>query len=145
MNDYHEPRPTDVPLILCIDDDPTIVESLTLQLKKYDADVMGAYHGTQALWMAANSQPDLIITDLRMPQGQGDYVVKCLRANGQTANIPIIVLSGQHNPALEAKLQSLPGVRFFHKPVSFEVLTRGIREFISLQERRCDEGELLTR
>lgn len=144
MNDNHASRTADVPLVLCIDDDPTIVETLSLQLKRYDVDVMGAYHGTQALWMAANSHPDLIITDLRMPLGQGDYVVKCLRAKAHTTNIPVIVLTGQHNFALEAELQSLPAVKFFHKPVSFDVLTRGIREFIPLQERRWEEDEILT-
>jgi response regulator RpfG family c-di-GMP phosphodiesterase len=128
------------PTLLCIDDDPQIIEAIRLRLRNYDVNVVCGYHGTQGFWLAMTERPDLIITDLRMPQGQGDYIVECLRNNSDTRHIPVIVLTGQRGPEVVQKVRQLDVQAFFTKPVLFEQLLAVIKEHIELAPR---EAELL--
>jgi CheY-like chemotaxis protein len=77
-------------------------------------------------WLASTELPDVIITDLLMPRGNGDYVVECLKQNAQTRNIPLIVLSGVGVRQLEETTRDLAVEEIFTKPVEFDSLYRAI-------------------
>ncbi len=64
---------------------------VTLEYAGYE--VVDAHHGAAALERAAESPPDLVITDLMMPVMGGRELIDRLRSNPATASIPIIVLS----------------------------------------------------
>jgi CheY-like chemotaxis protein len=123
------------PTLLCVDDDPQITEVLRMRLLPYQLDVRCAHHGMQGLAMAALEQPDVIVTDLRMPQGSGEYVVERLRTDERTASIPIIVLTGYCPPTVRQRLHFLGVAAVFIKPVPFQVLHSAIAECIPLRER----------
>ena len=72
----HPPASTQTPVVLCIDDDPHVIEVIQDYLDRYDVKLLPAYFGTQGIWLAALHQPDVIITDLRMPQGDGTTVIE---------------------------------------------------------------------
>ena len=124
----------DAPLILCIDDDPDIVSAIEMRLRKYDLRTVGAFTGMQGIWHAANDQPDLIITDVRMPQGDGICVLECLKRNAATAAIPVIVLSGLGQQDLQGRVRNLGAVGFVRKPVDFHKLIPMIRSVISFPD-----------
>src|SRR5258708_31966955 len=73
--------------ILCIDDDPDVCRAIELRLRGCGAQVTCAYFGTQGLWLAMTRRPDVVITDIGMPSGGGDYVVECLQRNAVTKAI----------------------------------------------------------
>jgi len=125
-------RSVQPPKILCIDDDPAICRSLRIQLQNYAVQVFTASFGSHGYWEALVHQPDVIITDLRMPQGSGDYVVECLKHNPATRDIPIVVLTGRRDPALQRYLRGLGIAQYLVKPVSFEELHSELRRFIAL-------------
>jgi len=120
------------PVVLCIDDDPEISEAISLRLRKYEVDVLRAFHGMHGLCLAVACQPDLIITDLNMPQGGGSYLIECLRNDSNTCGLPIIVLTGQRNPQLEATVRQLGAAHFLKKPIHSDELTAAIGKFIPL-------------
>jgi DNA-binding response OmpR family regulator len=127
--------------VLCIDDDPQISESIALRLRSFDVEVLRAFHGTHGLWLAKRKLPELVITDMRMPQGGGNYIIQCLRQHAATRAIPIIVLTGQRNPQLEATARQLGINDFLTKPVQFAELRAAIQKIIPLREDirpRCD-------
>jgi response regulator RpfG family c-di-GMP phosphodiesterase len=132
-------RPVQSPKILCIDDDPAICRSLQIQLQNYAVQVFTASFGSHGYWEALVHQPDVIITDLRMPQGSGDYVVECLKRNPRTRDIPIIVLTGRRDPALERYLRGLGIAKYLVKPVPFDELQSELRRFIPLPSQNDDE------
>jgi DNA-binding response OmpR family regulator len=115
------------PKVLCIDDDPCVVNALARNLESRGAIVLGAYHGMQGFWLACTESPDVIITDIMMPRGNGDYVVECLRRNAKTRNIPVIVLSGICAAKLGERVKKLGADQVFAKPVNFNLLFRAIR------------------
>lgn len=125
--------------ILCIDDDPDIAGTIALRLRQYEVNVLAAFHGMQGFAIASREKPDVIITDLRMPMGEGEFVLDSLKRNSQTAHIPVIVLSGQRGDDLPGRVHRLGAVRFFRKPVLFEQLLEELSRYIPLREREQAE------
>jgi DNA-binding response OmpR family regulator len=127
------------PSILCIDDDPQICESISLRLNQYEVNVLSACHGMHGFWLAMTNRLRLVITDVNMPQGAGDYVVDCLRSNSDTREIPIIVLTGQRDPQLEARMRHAGAGEYLLKPVQFDRLRVAIEKYIPLKDRSWNE------
>lgn len=127
------------PTILTIDDDPNISQALKRRFSQYEVTLLQAHHGTHGMWLATTKRPDVIITDLRMPQGRGQDVVAYLVRDPHTRHIPIIVLTGVFDDELRRRMLNLGVDEYFTKPVSFEDLCRAIGRFIDLQKQ--DEVE----
>ncbi|MEX2317290.1 MAG: response regulator [Pirellulales bacterium] len=123
------------PTILCIDDDPQITEAIRIRLRQYEVVVLCASHGMHGFWLAMTERPDLIVTDMHMPQGAGDYVVECLRNNSDTRSIPVIVLTGQRGPDVQRQLSGLDVDMVLTKPVLFDKLRDAIAVHVPLRER----------
>jgi signal transduction histidine kinase/CheY-like chemotaxis protein/HAMP domain-containing protein len=81
------------PLILVVDDDPTLGLFLTQVFEEQGFRVLLAVNGEEAIEMARDSIPNLITMDLMMPGMDGHTAIKCLRHNPFTRHIPILVLS----------------------------------------------------
>src|SRR5258708_11898619 len=80
--------------VLVIDDNPTIVELIKYAVNLQGAyQVLVAYDGIQGLERIYAEQPDCVIIDVKMPRMDGYQLVRSLRANTYTANIPLIILS----------------------------------------------------
>jgi DNA-binding response OmpR family regulator len=123
------------PKLLVIDDDPGLLQSLQLRFRNFELQMLAAYHGMHGIWLATIEKPDLIITDVRMPQGEGSYVMQCLRQRADTSAIPVIVLTGIRNHALQDRLLRMGAVKVFHKPVAFDALLTEISKHIGLREQ----------
>jgi DNA-binding response OmpR family regulator len=78
--------------ILIVDDEPSIVDVLLYNLEKSHYHVLIARDGVQALNIARNESPDLVILDLMLPGLDGLEVCRALRKEG---NIPIIMLTAR--------------------------------------------------
>jgi len=125
------------PKLLCIDDDPEISAAISMRMRQYEVEVLCAYHGMHGYWQAVTERPDLVITDLRMPQGAGDDIVECLKNNAATRHIPIVVLSGQRGTGVKRRMERLGVEEFLTKPVAFSELLEVIERFVVLRE--CEE------
>jgi CheY-like chemotaxis protein len=123
-----EPKPARRPAlkVLCIDDEPHVVSGLARGLEARGAKVIRAYHGMQGFWLACAESPDVIVTDMMMPRGDGEYVIECLKRNTATRNIPIIVLSGVGVKSLERRVKQLDVESVFTKPAPIDSLYRAI-------------------
>jgi CheY-like chemotaxis protein len=81
--------------ILIIDDQPEAVRLLTELLNEQGSyRVFAASSGREGIAMVARRRPDLIILDLRMPEMDGFAVLEELRANPETASIPVMAVTG---------------------------------------------------
>lgn len=78
--------------ILVVDDDPKIVEIVSLYLKREGYRVLAAYDGNQALEMAREKKPDLIVLDLMLPGLDGMDVCRLLR---DESDVPILMLTAR--------------------------------------------------
>jgi CheY-like chemotaxis protein len=121
--------------ILCIDDDPVVIQSINLRLGHYGIHVVGADNGIQGYMTAASQLPDIILLDLKMPNGEGPYVLTKLKNNQQTKNIPILILTVESNPGVQRKMLSMGAEAFLTKPVRWSDLFETMERFVQLPER----------
>jgi len=128
-------RPARTPRVLCVDDDPAIVAAIEMRLKRYDVQVMGFFTGMQGYWEAITHRPDLIITDLRMPQGDGTYLLECLKQNPKTSHIPVLVFSGLRGDDLAERVKHLGAESLLQKPIRGDELVQAIARFVDLREK----------
>jgi DNA-binding response OmpR family regulator len=101
----------------------------------FDVVVHHAFYGMQGIWESVRKQPDLILLDMAMPNGDGRYVLRCLRANRDTATVPIIVLTGMRDPKLAHEAIALGADQYLRKPVSGEELIKRIGSYIALKSK----------
>ncbi len=88
------PPPADAPHILLIEDNPDVVAYLTASLaEKYQ--IHFAYNGRVGIEMALETVPDLIISDVMMPEKDGFEVCHFLKNDARTSHIPIVLLTAR--------------------------------------------------
>jgi DNA-binding response OmpR family regulator len=120
--------------ILIVDDERDIVMALTIRLRGAGYEVVTAFDGAQAIFVAHKENPDLILLDIRMPAGDGFSVAEKLRHSLNTSSIPVIFLTGSPERNSEEKAVSL-GARFYiKKPYDPEELLDAIK-------RALEEGQ----
>jgi DNA-binding response OmpR family regulator len=130
--------------VLVIDDNPTIVE-----LIKYAVNLQGsysvvvAYDGVQGLERVHAEHPDCVIIDVKMPRMDGYHLVRFLRGDARTADIPLIILSAMTRE--EDQLMGLmSGVdEYLTKPFKPAVLNATIERVLRLtpaeRQRRMED------
>ncbi len=80
--------------ILAIDDENDVLLIIKTALKSEGFEVITAGNGFDGLAVAEDQKPDLILLDLMMPEMDGMEVLKRLKENDQTDQIPVIILTG---------------------------------------------------
>ncbi|OKH16932.1 hybrid sensor histidine kinase/response regulator [[Limnothrix rosea] IAM M-220] len=137
--------------ILIVDDIPENLQLLFEILNEEGHEVRRVLNGQQALKTVAVDPPDLILLDIKMPILDGYEVCKTLKADHQTANIPIIFLSALNDVLDKAKAFSAGGVDYINKPFDvYEVLVRVNNQLKLLETTRTltqrnQELEILNR
>ena len=123
----------DQPLILLVDDTAENLQLMSeLLFDHYRLKV--ATSGENALRIAAGSvAPDLILLDIMMPGMDGYEVCRQLKANPQTANIPVIFLTAKSDEADEQKGFDLGAVDYFTKPISPALILSRINAHLQLK------------
>ena len=112
------------PRVLCVDGDPNVSRALAAQLRPYGLEVIWAFSSTQGYWMGLDARPDLIITELRTPDGEGNHLFRRFQSHPLTEGVPVMVLTDETNPAMRREMLSLGVAAYFIKPWdSHELLT----------------------
>lgn len=105
------------PMVLVIDDNEGLVSLLQRYLTAQTCRVVAASSGEEGLRLAQELRPAAIMLDIMMPVMHGWDVLQRLRANRQTADIPVIICSVMNNPDLA---QALGASMFLPKPIRQE-------------------------
>ncbi len=90
--------------VLAVDDDPGVIKLLQQMLPAESYTLLAAYDGKQGLTLARGEHPDVILLDLLMPGMSGFEVLEKLRADAETVDIPVIVLTAKDVSAEEREL-----------------------------------------
>jgi len=94
LNRLATPEPTRREVkVLVVDDDPDLVPLLQAMLSAENYTLLSACNGMQGLTLARSEHPDVVLLDLLMPGMSGFEVLEKLRADAETADIPVIVLT----------------------------------------------------
>ena len=85
--------------VLLVEDDPVILRLLEVNFELEGFDVVLAHDGAEGIELARSERPDLVISDIMMPNVSGLELVAALKGDGDTAGIPIILLSAKAQSA----------------------------------------------
>ncbi len=111
-----------VPTILIIDDTPEALAVLTDLLRHHGFRVRPAINGALALNAARKAPPDLVILDILMPGMDGFEVCRRLKADPNTADVPVIFISARDELVDTVKAFKVGGVDYIGKPFNPEVV-----------------------
>src|SRR6188474_1243589 len=86
---------TNLKSILCIEDEPEMIDLMRLILGRRGFAVKGASGGIEGLRMIRAERPELVLLDLMMPDMDGWEVYQRMKANPNTSHIPVIVVTAR--------------------------------------------------
>lgn len=118
--------------ILCIEDEPEMIDLIRLILGRRGFEVIGAVGGLEGIMRMRENPPDLVLLDLMMPDMDGWEVYQQMKADEKTRSIPVIVVT--------AKAQNIDKVLGLHiakvddyiaKPFSPQDLLNSVEKVLS--------------
>lgn len=122
--------------ILVVDDEPTLVRLMEFILARQGHEMLAAANGEEALARARADKPDLILLDIMMPRIDGYEVARLLRADPETARLPIIMLSAKAQDEDVRRGREVGVDDYITKPFSPDHLVRVVTGHL----RRVREG-----
>lgn len=81
------------PKVLLVEDDKMIIDMYTLKFTQEGYDVLQAENGKDGLEMAKKQNPNIVLLDIILPQMDGFTVLKSLKADANTKDIPVVLLT----------------------------------------------------
>ena len=121
--------------VVLMEDDTALRRYLKQRLSEY-YNVYTAHNGQEGLELLAKYNPELVLTDLSMPQLDGFEVCRRIRADFRTSHIPVIVLSGQGNvDDTRARAIESGANLFLDKPVDIDFLLKQVRNLLKTREQ----------
>lgn len=123
------------PTVLVVEDNVEISDLIRDTLSR-KFNILTAYDGEAGLRMCLAELPDLVVTDLMMPKMDGLQMSKILKANINTALIPIIVLTAKSDVRTEMEVRAAYVDSFIPKPLNINYLEQRIAFLISKQNRQ---------
>ena len=133
MMEHLDQTKPDSTLILVVDDSPDSLEQISSELMKY-YEVHVATDGVRCLELARRvRRPDLILLDVMMPGMDGYEVCRRLKANPDTADIPVLFLSGRTAAEDERIGLEIGAEDYLAKPVNPAVMLARVRAHLRLK------------
>ena len=120
-----------MPKILIAEDDSDIRNLITFILRFANYEVIAASNGEEALNLARQEIPDLILLDVRMPRMTGYEVCAAIKLEENLTNIPVVFLSARgQDPEIQAGLQA-GAVEYLLKPFAPDQLVGRIQSILA--------------
>ncbi len=117
--------------ILAVDDSPTIRRLVTKALEESGFQVMTAENGKQAFTRIRERRPDLIISDINMPEMDGIELCKKIHADPSLAAIPFVIMSANSDRAIMRRLLSWGASGYLVKPFNLDQIVITVERLLS--------------
>ncbi|WP_349828294.1 response regulator transcription factor [Brevibacterium litoralis] len=124
MTAQSEPQEVEATLLV-VDDEPNIRELLSTSLRFAGFDVLSAANGAEALRLAEQAEPDLLVLDVMLPDMDGFTVTRRLRQAGR--HIPVVFLTARDDTTDKITGLTVGGDDYVTKPFSLEEVVARIR------------------
>ena len=123
--------------ILVVDDEPDFCAIVQRQLEKEGFDVELAYNGVEGLEKVQANPPDAIVLDVMMPEKDGYEMCKELKADDNTCDIPVLLLTAVASHVTSTRYSHADGMSteaddYIAKPASAEEITRSIKQLLNM-------------
>jgi two-component system OmpR family response regulator len=142
MSDVIQTPKETIARVLVVDDEPNIVDVISMALRYNEFEVATAADGNQALEQVGEFRPDLIVLDVMMPGLDGFQVAK--RLGERSLDIPILFLTARDTTEDKIRGLTIGGDDYMTKPFSVEELIARITVILRRAGRTTAESPRLT-
>ncbi len=119
--------------ILMVDDTKTLTTLMRVYLMGWDIQFRDAQDGAAGLQLARAFQPDLVITDVKMPVMCGFQLCAAIRADPALSRTPVILLTQLDDQASRERGLRIGATEFLNKPVSVDDLRQVVARVLKLE------------
>lgn len=116
--------------VLIVDDEELNVDYLEQRLEDLEYQIITASDGQKALDKIKSDQPDLILLDLMMPVLDGFAVLSQVKADPSLRDIPVIIISADHDSKSIVRGIKQGADDYLTKPVNAELLVKKVKEYL---------------
>ena len=116
--------------ILIVEDEEAIVEVVSRTLRRHGYETASAADGDRALEMAFSLRPDLVILDLMLPKMDGWEVCRRLKADRQTASVPVLMLTARREERDVVEGLEIGADDYMKKPFSLAELAARVKALL---------------
>lgn len=128
----HRTQDGELPLLLIAEDEPEMVRFLAAQLAAHFR-VLEAKDGAEAIRLATEHQPDVILSDMMMPEKDGFEVCSELHSRPDTRDIPIVMLTAKADEETKLSLLHAGAADFLAKPFSLIEIVARLRNLAAMR------------
>ena len=128
------------PRILVVDDEQSIVETLTVLLKREGFEVVSALSGEEAVDRFSEERPDLVLSDVRMPKVSGVDVLEAVREMDPT--MPVVLMTAQASLQSAIQAVNLGATHYVQKPFSNDELLAILRRSLDMGRTKRENVRL---
>ena len=118
--------------ILIVHDEKDIVETLKFILESEGYDCVVAYDGEEALSLAKNENPDLIVLDVMLPKINGYKVCRLLKFDSKYKHIPILMVTARTQAEDKIIGEETGANEYITKPFDIETITTLVKQYLNL-------------
>ena len=118
------------PVVLVVDDSPTVRKIVQLTLQRERIRVVTAGDGLTALAAVADEQPDLILLDIMLPRMDGYNICQVIRKNMAYRDLPIIMLSGKDGLFDKMRGKLAGSTEYMTKPFDSGELAQTVKRYL---------------
>ncbi len=120
------------PRVLLIDDSPDVHRLLSARLRTENLTIVSAANGAEGIKLAAANPPDIVLLDIEMPEMDGFEVLRALKDNPATLDVPVIVISGHSTMQDKVTAFDLGAIDYVTKPFEPTELRVRVRSALRL-------------
>ena len=122
--------------VLIVDDEEFVRQLIQIKLKFCGIDTVEAANGVEAIEKAISEKPDMILLDIMMPKMNGFEACQRLKANKETAHIPIVMLTARGDPSAKERGENAGALDYLTKPFSPQKLAERIIEILNQTDKK---------
>ncbi len=118
--------------VVCIEDEPGVIELIRLILERTDLEIVGAENGADGLDAIRRHRPVLVLLDLMLPGMDGWEIYRRMKADDVMKNIPVIVVTAKAEGIDEVLAKHIAGVDdYIKKPFSLQELLQSVERVMA--------------
>lgn len=130
----HDPADHDArPLVLVVDDSPTVRKLVTMTLERHGYRVIGACDGVAAIREIATQPPQLVLLDINMPRLDGYKLCKLIKKHESTSAIPVVMLAGKDGMFDRLRGRLVGCSDYITKPFDSNSLVSKVSSYLSIE------------
>lgn len=128
-------------LILCVEDEPAIRRDIADELRDAGFEVLEAANGREGLDLIHAQKPDLVLTDVNMPEVTGFQLLETLRRDSSFDDVPVILLTAFGDKNSQLRGRGMGADDYLVKPIDYDLLLATVRGRLSRLRQVREKAE----